>query len=143
MPDVTTPPQQLSLIVSQPEQLTLGQLSPIHRHQQPEPGGASPRYRTEWWNRIFYPFGILVLALFSLLLLAYTMAMSIFMAMGHSGRLPPFLAAIATEAVFGVLGLHLLAVNNGWWCSSTNGGRSGTARRGRSGVGSDFPSLSS
>ena len=47
--------------------------------------------------------------------LVYNMVMSVFMAAGNNNRLPPFVAVIATEVIFGLLGLHLLAVNNGWW----------------------------
>jgi lipopolysaccharide export system permease protein len=131
---MTTPPHQLSLIVSQPEQLTLGQLG-----QYLETSSQSPeylaRYRTEWWYRVFYPFSILSLIFFALIqgarhdrrsavagvgvaivvLLGFTMAMSVFMAMGRFGRLPPFIAAVATEAIFGAIGLYLLALANGWW----------------------------
>jgi lipopolysaccharide export system permease protein len=134
LPDMTTPPHQLSLIVSQPEQLTLGQLG-----QYLETSSQSPeylaRYRTEWWYRVFYPFSILSLIFFALIqgarhdrrsavagvgvaivvLLGFTMAMSVFMAMGRFGRLPPFIAAVATEAIFGAIGLYLLALANGWW----------------------------
>jgi hypothetical protein len=37
------------------------------------------------------------------------------MALGSHGRLPPAIAVGATEVIFGVIGLHLLAVHNGWW----------------------------
>jgi lipopolysaccharide export system permease protein len=134
LPDMTTPPQALSLIVSQPEQLTLSQLSQyIATSSQSQ--DALAKYRTEWWYRVFYPGSILVLILFALIqgartdrrsaiagvgvalvvLLFFTMAMSVFMAMGRFNRLPPFIAATATEVIFGLLGLHLLAVSNGWW----------------------------
>jgi len=41
--------------------------------------------------------------------------MNIFMAAGRFNRLPPFVAVIATEVIFGAIGLHLLALSNGWW----------------------------
>jgi lipopolysaccharide export system permease protein len=134
LPDITTPPRQLSLIVSQPDQLTISQLS-----QYIDTSSQSPEhlagYRTEWWYRVLYPFSILVLLLFPLIqgarhdrrsaiagvgvailvLLLFTMAMSVFMAMGRFDRLPPFIAAVATEAIFGAIGLYLLASSNGWW----------------------------
>jgi lipopolysaccharide export system permease protein len=134
LPDVTTPPKQLSLIVSQPDQLTLSQLSQYiatSTATQEHLAG----YRTEWWYRILYPFSLLVLMIFALLqgartdrrnavagvfgavfvLIGYLMVMNVFMAAGRFNRLPPFVAVIATEVIFGVIGLHLLAVNNGWW----------------------------
>ena len=134
LPDAVTPPQQLSLIVSQPDQLTLSQLSEyIATSSQSEEHLAG--YRTEWWYRVVYPFSILVLILFALMqgarsdrrsamagvgvailvLVGFMMAMSVFMAMGRFGRIPPFLAAVATEAIFGLIGLHVLALTNGWW----------------------------
>ena len=134
LPDVTTPPRTLSLIVSQPEQLTLGQLSQyIETSSQSSDRLAA--YRTEWWYRIIYPFSILVLILFALIqgaksnrrtamagvgvailvLLGFTMGMSIFMAMGRFHKLPPFVAAVATESIFAVIGLYFLAKTNGWW----------------------------
>jgi lipopolysaccharide export system permease protein len=134
LPDVTTPPKQLSLIVSQPEQLTMGQLSQ-YIATSTQSSDHVAQYRTEWWYRVIYPFSILVLILFALIqgartdrrsaiagvgvaivvLLFFTMAMSIFMAMGRANRLPPFLAASATEVIFGLIGLHLLAISNGWY----------------------------
>ena len=134
LPDITTPPEQLSLIASQPEQLTFAQLS-----QYIDSSTATQehlaRYRTEWWYRLIYPFSLVVLMLFALLqgartdrrnaaqgviwaivvLVAFIMVMGVFMAAGRFGRLPPFMAAIATEVIFGAIGLHLLAISNGWW----------------------------
>jgi lipopolysaccharide export system permease protein len=142
LPDITTPPQQLSLIVSQPEQLTFSQLS-----QYIDSSTATQehlaKYRTEWWYRLLYPFSLIVLMLFALLqgartdrrnaaqgviwaivvLIAYVMVMGVFMAAGRFGRLPPFVAAIATEVIFGVIGLHLLAISNGWWWQLAEHGR--------------------
>jgi lipopolysaccharide export system permease protein len=134
LPDATIPPKQLSLIVSQPEQLTLSQLSQyIATSSQSQDYLA--KYRTEWWYRIVYPFSVLVLILFALIqgaradrrsalagvglaiivMIAFMMAMNVFMAVGRSNRLPPFIAATATETIFALVGLHLLAVNYGWW----------------------------
>ena len=134
LPDVTTTPRTLSLIVSQPEQLTLSQLSQYIATSSSSPESLAA-YRTEWWYRIFYPFSILVLMLFALIqgartdrrsaltgvglaiivMLAFTMMRAGVMAMGNHDRIPPFIAAIATEVVFGVIGLHLLAITNGWY----------------------------
>jgi len=134
MPDITTPPRQLSLTISQPDQLSLAELS-----QYIATSTASPEhlagYRTEWWYRVLYPLSLIVLMLFALLqgtradrrnavagvfgvilvLLAYVMVMNLFMAAGRFNRLPPFIAVIATEVIFGAIGLHLLALSNGWW----------------------------
>jgi lipopolysaccharide export system permease protein len=134
LPDITTPPGQLSLIISEPEQLTIGQLS-----QYIESSTATQehlaKYRTEWWYRVLYPFSLIILMLFALLqgshsdrrgamagvfwvivvFLSFTMVMYFFMSMGRFNRLPPFVSVITTEVIFGVIGLHLLAMNNGWW----------------------------
>ena len=134
LPDITTPPRQLSLIVSQPDQLTVAQLSEYIATSTATPEHLAG-YRTEWWYRVLYPFSLIVLMLFALLqgaradrrnaaagvfgvilvLLAYIMVMNIFMAAGRFNRLPPFLAVSATEVIFGAIGLHLLALSNGWW----------------------------
>jgi lipopolysaccharide export system permease protein len=134
LPDITTPPRQLSLIVSQPDQLTVSQLSQYIATSTATPEHLAG-YRTEWWYRVLYPFSLIVLMLFALLqgtradrrnavagvfgvilvLLAYIMVMNVFMAAGRFNRLPPFIAVIATEVIFGAIGLHLLAINNGWW----------------------------
>jgi lipopolysaccharide export LptBFGC system permease protein LptF len=58
-----------------------------------------------------------------LVLLGFTMAMSVFMAMGRFDRIPPFIAAASTEAIFGVIGLYLLGVTNGWWWQLYEGWR--------------------
>ena len=132
--EVTTPPSQLSLIVSQPDQLTLAQLSEyISTSTATEDHLAG--YRTEWWNRILYPFSLLVLMLFALLqgartdrrgaaagviwvifvLLSFIVSMSVFKVLGTTNKLPPFVAVVATLVIFGAIGLHLLAMSNGWW----------------------------
>jgi len=134
LPDVNTPPQQLSLIVSQPEQLTLPQLSQyISTSTSTEMNLV--KYRTEWWYRIFHPFSLLVLMLYALLqgvrtdrrsavmgvigsifvLFAYIALMTFFLTQGRNGHLPPFIAAIITQVIFGGLALHLLARSQGWW----------------------------
>ena len=134
LPEVTTPPRQLSLIVAQPEQLTVSQLSQyIATSTAPEENLA--RYRTEWWHRVLYPFSLLVLMMFGLLhgartdrrnalsgvmvaivvLLFFIAFNQLFLAFGAHNRLPPFVAVVATPLIFGLIGLHLLAVGNGWW----------------------------
>jgi lipopolysaccharide export system permease protein len=132
--DITTPPAQLSLIVSQPDQLSLSQLSQYIATSTSSEDNLA-KYRTEWWYRVLYPLSLFVLMLFGLLqgartdrrkavagvfgaimvLLAYVMVMNVFMAAGRFNRMSPFLAVIITEVIFGAIGLHLLAVNNGWW----------------------------
>jgi lipopolysaccharide export LptBFGC system permease protein LptF len=133
--DITTPPSQLSLIVSQPEQLTVAQLSQYIRTSTSTQEHLA-QYRTEWWYRMLHPLSPFVLLLFALLqgtrttdrrsavagvvsailvLLLYIMVMSVFLAAGRFNRLPPFIAAVATEAIFGAVGFYLLAMQNGWW----------------------------
>jgi lipopolysaccharide export system permease protein len=131
--DLTTPPKQLSLIVSQPEQLTVAQLSEYIATSTSTPENLA-RFRTEWWYRVLYPLSLLVLMCFGLLqgtrldrraaaagvfativvLLTYTVVMNVFLAAGRYNRLPPFVAVIATQVIFGAIGLYLLALKNGW-----------------------------
>ena len=142
MPDLTTPPKQLSLIVSPPEQLTLAQLSEYIKTSTSSQDNLA-KYRTDWWYRVLYPFSLIVLMLFALLqgmrtdrrnavagvfgvilvLLAYIMVMNVFMAAGRFNRLPPFVAVIATEVIFGAIGLYLLGLSNGWWWQLLEAGK--------------------
>ncbi len=134
MPDITTPPKQLSLIVSQPDQLTVAQLSQYISTSTATPDHLAS-YRTEWWYRVMHPFSLVVLMLFALVqgtrpdrrsavagvvwaiivLVLYIMVMNVFMAAGRFNRLPPFVAVTATEVIFGLIGLHLVALRNGWY----------------------------
>jgi len=134
LPDVTTPPQQLSLIVSQPEQLSVAQLSEYIRTSTSSQLNLA-KYRTEWWYRMLYPFSLIVLMLFALfhgtrtdrrspvsgivwailVLIAYIVLTYFFITLGKYSRLPPLISVIAMEVVFGLIGLHLLALSNGWW----------------------------
>jgi len=134
LPDITTPPKQLSLIISQPDQLTVHQLSQYIATSTTTPEHLAA-YRTEWWYRVLYPFSLIVLMLYALLqgtrtdrrgavagvfgsiivLLIYTMSMNVFLAAGRFNRLSPFMAVAATEIIFGAIGFYLLALNNGWW----------------------------
>ncbi len=134
MPDITTPPKQLSLIVSQPEQLTVSQLSRYIETSTTTQDHLAT-YRTEWWYRVLYPFSLVVLMLYALLqgthmqrrsavagvfgsifvLLAFTMVMNVFLAAGRMNRLSPFIAVVAAQIIFGLIGFYLLAVKNGWW----------------------------
>jgi len=134
LPEITTPPKQLSLIVSQPDQLTVSQLSQyIQTSTSTEDHLAM--YRTEWWYRVLYPVSLLVLMIFALLqgtstdrrsavagvfgsvvvLVVFIMVTSVFLAMGRANRLPAFIAVMATPTIFGALGLYLMAIKNGWW----------------------------
>jgi lipopolysaccharide export system permease protein len=132
--EITTPPSEFALVGAQPEQLTVQQLG-----QYIETSTASQThlagYRTEWWYRVLYPVSLMILMLFALLqgtrsdrrspvagivwtvvvLVAYILLMNGFRTLGNHDRLPPFLSIVAMEVVFGALGLHLLALNNGWW----------------------------
>ena len=134
LPDITTPPKQLSLIVSQPEQLTVAQLSEYIRTSTSSQDNLA-KYRTEWWYRVLYPFSLIILMLFALfhstrtdrrspvigivwsivILIAYILLINGFIGLGKHNRLSPFISVIAMEVVFGAIGLHLLALSNGWW----------------------------
>jgi lipopolysaccharide export system permease protein len=134
LPDITTPPRQLALIVSQPEQLTTGQLAEYIETSTQSPYEVA-KYQTQWWYRVLYPLSILVLMLFGLMQGARTdrrgaiagvawviatfflflMTMYIFMAAGNHAKLSPFISVALPEFIFAALGLHLLAVKNGWW----------------------------
>jgi lipopolysaccharide export system permease protein len=134
LPDITTPPTQFALIGAQPEQLTVRQLSQYIATSTASPAHLAS-YRTEWWYRVLYPFSLIILMLYALLqgtrsdrrspvagivwaiivLIAYILLMNGFMTLGKHDRLPPFVSVIAMELVFGAIGLHLLALNNGWW----------------------------
>jgi lipopolysaccharide export system permease protein len=142
LPDVTTPPQQFALTGAPAEELTLTQLS-----QYIATSTASPEhlaaYRTEWWYRVLYPLSLVILMLFALLqgtrsdrrspvvgivwaivvLIAYILLMNGFITLGKHDRLPPFVSVIAMELVFGIIGLHLLALNNGWWWQLIEAGK--------------------
>jgi lipopolysaccharide export system permease protein len=134
LPDVTTPPTQLSLIISQAEQLTLPQLSQYiatSTSSQEHLAG----FRTEWWYRVLQPFSLFVLLLFALLngmhtdrrgaargwawsiavLFAYIVCQATLMPFGRFNRMSPFVSVVATEVIFGALGIHLLAVKYGWY----------------------------
>jgi lipopolysaccharide export system permease protein len=132
--DVTTPPQQLALIASQPEDLTLAQLSEYIASSTQSPQMVA-KYRTEWWDRLLHPFSVIVLMLYALVqsgrndrrspaagvgiaigvLIGFSVLSSVFLSAGRFDRLPAFLAASATEWLFLAVALHWLAVNNGWY----------------------------
>jgi lipopolysaccharide export system permease protein len=135
LPDFTTPPRQLSLIVSQPEQLTLGQLGEYIATSTQTPEYIA-RYRTEWWYRVLYPSSVLVLMLFALLqgarsdrrspvagigiiivvFILFTVIVNLgALPAGRFGRLPPFVAASITQVIFAVVAAHFLAIKNGWY----------------------------
>ena len=132
--DVTTPPKQLLLISSEPDALTVPELS---EYIATSTGTAEhiAKYRTEWWYRVIYPFSILVLMLFALVqggrshrrgsaagigacilvLICFNIFSGVFKSAGTYNRLPPFVAVSFIEVTFAVIGLHLLALNNGWY----------------------------
>lgn len=135
LPDVTTPPRQLSLIVSPPGQLTFSQLNQYLATTTTNPERKA-EYRTEWWYRIIFPFSVMVMMTFGLLqgartdrrnalggvmlailvLIGFIASNQVFMAFGVHNRLPPLVAVLAAPVLFGLLGLHLLAVGNGlYW----------------------------
>ena len=135
LPDVTTPPRELALIVSQPEQLTLSQLADYIATSTQTPEYVA-RYRTEWWYRVIYPFSVLVLMLYALLqgarsdrrspaagigitiavLIVFTISLNlIFLPAGKFARLPPLFAVAFPEALFAAVALHWLSIKNGWY----------------------------
>ena len=133
LPDFNTPPQVLSLIASDADHLTLKQLSEFINTSTNSKEKIA-KYRTEWWYRVLYPFTLIVLMFYALLqgtrtdrrgalggiMLAIVVFISfiainqVFLAAGSYNRLPPFVAAISTEFIFGAVGIYLLAVKNGW-----------------------------
>lgn len=132
--DVTTPPRQLALVASAPEDLTIAQLTQ-YIGATTQSSALVAKYRTEWWYRIFYPFSIVILMLYALVqgarsdrrspaagvgiaigvLIAFSLINSVFMAAGKFDRLPPIVAASLTEIIFLIIALHWLALNNGWY----------------------------
>ncbi len=132
--DVTTPPRQLALIATAPEDLTLSELSQYIATTN-QSAGLVAKYRTEWWYRILYPFSVIVLMLYALVqgsrndrrspaagigiaigvLIGFSVVNSVFLSAGKYDRLPPFVAVSFTELVFLAVGLHWLATNNGWY----------------------------
>jgi lipopolysaccharide export system permease protein len=132
--DVATPPNQISLVISEPEQLTVSRLSQYIDSNQGTTAHLA-KFRTEWWYRMLYPLSLVVLMFFGLLqgtrtdrrtaaagvfwivvvLIAYVAVTNVFLTAGRFDRLPPFVAAIATEVIFGAIGLGLLVWQNGWW----------------------------
>lgn len=134
LPDITTPPKQMSLIISQPDQLSVSELSQYIATSTTTPEHLAA-YRTEWWYRILYPLSLIILMLFALVqgtrtdrrspvvgivltifvLFLYIILMNGSMSLGKHDRLPPFISVIAMQVVFTAVGLYLLAVENGWW----------------------------
>jgi lipopolysaccharide export system permease protein len=133
LPDITTPPKSLSLIVSQPSQLTVSELSQYIATSTSSEDNLA-KYRTEWWYRMLYPLSLFIMMLFALtqgvstdrrnalggvmvalvVLLGFVASMQLFMAFGDHNRLPPFISVVATLFIFGVIGAYMLAVNTGW-----------------------------
>jgi lipopolysaccharide export system permease protein len=131
--DDDTTPRQLGLAQSDPVQLTVAQLEQYISTQSGSP--KIDQYRTEWWYRVLFPFCLPVLMLFALrqgaqidrrntlagvllaivVFIAFMLLTNVFMAVGRHGHLPPWLAVGLSEIIFGVVGLHLVALNNGWW----------------------------
>ena len=66
LPDITTPPAQLSLIVSDAEELTVPRLAEYIATSTSSEDNLA-KYRTEWWYRVLYPVSLIILMLFALL----------------------------------------------------------------------------
>jgi len=132
--DLTTPPKQISLVVSEPGHLTVTQLSQYIATSTATQENMA-KFRTEWWYRLFYPTSVLVLMLYGLLqgaridrrdaaagvfktilvLFFYMVISNLVLGLGNNNKLPPFVAACATQVVFGLVGLGLLGWRYGWW----------------------------
>jgi lipopolysaccharide export system permease protein len=131
---ITTPPKQLSLIVSAPEQLTVSELSQYIASSTSTPEHLA-KYRTEWWYRVLYPLSLVILMLFALIqgtrsdrrspvvgivmtvlvLFIYILFINASIALGKHDRLSPFVSVVAVQIIFAAMGLYLLARENGWW----------------------------
>jgi lipopolysaccharide export LptBFGC system permease protein LptF len=121
-------------VVSEPEQLTVSQLSQYIATSTSTRENLA-KFRTEWWYRMLYPLSVLVLILFGLLqgtridrrdaaagvfktiivLVCYLVMLNLVLGLGNHNKLPPFVAASATQIVFGIIGLCVLAGKFGWW----------------------------
>jgi len=132
--DLTTPPRQISLVISEPDHLTVSQLSQYIATSTSRQENLA-KFRTEWWYRLMYPLSVLVLILFGLMqgaridrrdaaagvfktilvLLCYMVTLNLVLGLGNNNKLPPFVAASVTQVVFGTVGLCLLAGRFGWW----------------------------
>jgi len=132
--DLTTPPKQIALVVSLPEQLTMAQLSQYIATSTSTPENLA-KFRTEWWNRLLSPLSLIVLMVYGLLqgaridrrdaaagvfktillLLFYLVVSNLILQMGIHDKLAPFVAALAAPLAFGIVGLTVLAGKYGWW----------------------------
>jgi lipopolysaccharide export system permease protein len=133
LPDINTPPQIVGLVKTDPDELTMRQLSDFIAGSTASHEFLA-KYRTEWWYRVIYPFSIIVLMFYGLFqgtindrrgalggvmiaIVAFGVFEAfnkIFLAAGWANRLPPFIAAIATELILGGIGLYVLSLKNGW-----------------------------
>jgi lipopolysaccharide export LptBFGC system permease protein LptF len=132
--DLTTPPRQISLVVSQPEQLTMDQLSQYIATSTSTRENLA-KFRTEWWNRIVSPLSLIVLMFYGLLQgaridrrdaaagvfktillwILYVVVSNLVLQMGIHDKLSPFVAAMASPVAFGIVGIAVLAGKYGWW----------------------------
>jgi len=134
LPEVTTPPRQLSLANSQADQMTLSQLSQFIANSTGTQDYLAT-FRTEWWYRVLQPFSLFILLLYAFLngmhnsrrgaaqawawaiivLILYMASMAFFTPFGRFNRMPPVLSVLMTQIIFGVIGLHLIAIKYGWY----------------------------
>jgi lipopolysaccharide export system permease protein len=132
--DLTTPPGQISLVVSEPGHLTVTQLTQYISSSTATQANLA-KFRTEWWYRLLYPSSVLVLMLYGLMqgaridrrdaaagvlktilvLIVYMVVSNLVLGLGNNNKLPPFVAACATQIVFGIAALVLLGTKYGWW----------------------------
>jgi len=132
--DLTTPPRQISLVVSEPGHLTVSQLTQYIASSTSTQENLA-KFRTEWWYRLFYPTSVLVLMLYGLMqgaridrrdaaagvlktilvLIVYMVMSNLVLGLGNNNKLPPFVAACATQVIFGLVAIGLLGGKYGWW----------------------------
>jgi lipopolysaccharide export LptBFGC system permease protein LptF len=134
LPDVTTPPLQLSLANSQAERMTVPQLS-TYIATSPSSKEHLAGFRTEWWYRILHPLCLFIFLSFAfingmhsdrrgaamgwfaaiLVIIGYNCVLGPSLSFGKFGRMPPLVAVLVAPVIFGALGLHLLALKYGWY----------------------------
>ena len=131
--DATTPPTQMILVNTPPDQLSLHELGQYINNSAETPLKIA-EYKAEWWYRIFYPTSLVVLLLFALaygtqsgrssalsgvvgcivVFLFFFALVQFSRAMGHSGKVDPILSAAWVEVAFAILGVWMVLQKVGW-----------------------------